>query len=140
MTRTGLVSCAITTKVVSLNPVHGKVNLIQHYVIVSQWLATGLWFSLCAVCLRFTRGFAQRFFIWNKFYQEGTILHTLYINQKCYFLLWLFQLRWTLAQHFQVFHVNKPNKSLVTSKREYHKDKMAGLSRWNQLISKHFLL
>jgi hypothetical protein len=32
-----------------------------------------------------------------------------YINQKCYFLLWLFQLRWTLIQHFQVFHVNKPN-------------------------------
>jgi hypothetical protein len=25
------------------------------------------------------------------------------------FLLWLFQLRWTLIQHFQVFHVNKPN-------------------------------
>jgi hypothetical protein len=31
-------------------------------------------------------------------------------------------------------------KSHVTSKREYHKDKMAGLSRWNQSISKHFLL
>jgi hypothetical protein len=38
---------------------------------------------------------------------EGNILT--YINQKCYFLLWLFQLRWTLIQHFQVFHVNKPN-------------------------------
>jgi hypothetical protein len=26
-----------------------------------------------------------------------------------YFLLWLFHLRWTLIQHFQVFHVNKSN-------------------------------
>ena len=37
---------------------------------------------------------------------EGNIFT--YINQKCYFLLWLFQLRWTLIQHFQVFHVSKP--------------------------------
>ena len=32
-----------------------------------------------------------------------------YNNQKCYFLLWLFQLRWTLIHHIQVFHVNKTN-------------------------------
>ena len=31
-------------------------------------------------------------------------------------------------------------KSHATSKREYHKDNMAVLSRYNQLISKHFLL
>ena len=37
---------AITTKVVSFNPVHGEVYLIHHYVIkVCQWLATGRWFS-----------------------------------------------------------------------------------------------
>jgi hypothetical protein len=41
---------------------------------------------------------------------EGNILH---INQKCYFLLWLFQLRWTLIQHFQGFHINKPNTCFV---------------------------
>jgi hypothetical protein len=34
----------ITTKVVSLNPVYGKLYSIQHYVIC-QWLETGLWFS-----------------------------------------------------------------------------------------------
>ena len=41
---------SITTNIVSLNPVHGKVYSIQHYVIkfvwVCQWLATGRWFSL----------------------------------------------------------------------------------------------
>jgi hypothetical protein len=35
----------ITTKVVSLNPVHGEVYSIQHYVIVCQRLETGQWFS-----------------------------------------------------------------------------------------------
>jgi hypothetical protein len=37
----------ITTKIVNLNPVHGEVYSIQHYVIklVCQWLATGQWFS-----------------------------------------------------------------------------------------------
>ena len=39
-------SVPITTKVVSLNPVHGEVYSIQHYVIkFHQWLAIGLWFS-----------------------------------------------------------------------------------------------
>ena len=35
----------ITTKVVSLNPVHGKVYSIQHYVINLSVLASGQWFS-----------------------------------------------------------------------------------------------
>ena len=40
-------SVHITTKVVSLNPAHGKVYSIQHYVVkVCHWLATGRWFSL----------------------------------------------------------------------------------------------
>ena len=39
-------SVLFTTKVAILNPVHGKVYLIQHYVIkVCQWLAKGWWFS-----------------------------------------------------------------------------------------------
>jgi hypothetical protein len=41
-----LQSVLITTKVVSSNPVHGKVWSIQHYVIVCKWLAIGRWFSL----------------------------------------------------------------------------------------------
>jgi hypothetical protein len=49
------------------------------------------------------------FFIWNKIFIQPRGKYFIYINQKCYFLLWLFQLRWTLFQHFQVFHVNKPN-------------------------------
>jgi hypothetical protein len=49
------------------------------------------------------------FFIWNKIFIQPRGKYITYINQKCYFLLWLFQLRWTLIQHFQVFHVNKPN-------------------------------
>ena len=49
------------------------------------------------------------FFIWNKIFIQPRGKYFTYINQKCYFLLWLFQLRWTLIQHFQVFHVNKPN-------------------------------
>ena len=36
----------ITTIIVSSNPVHGEVYSIQHYVIVCQWIATGMWFSL----------------------------------------------------------------------------------------------
>jgi hypothetical protein len=40
-------SVPITTKVVSLNPAHGKVYSIQHYVIkVCHWLAAGQRFSL----------------------------------------------------------------------------------------------
>ena len=37
----------ITTKVVSSNPVHGEMYLIQHNVLkfIRQWLATGGWFS-----------------------------------------------------------------------------------------------
>jgi hypothetical protein len=38
-------SVTITTNVVSLNPAHGQVYSIQHYVIVCQGLATGRWFS-----------------------------------------------------------------------------------------------
>ena len=59
--------------------------------------------------VQFTRGFAWRFFIWNEIFIQPRGKYFTYINQKCYFLLWLFQLRWTLIQHFQVFHVNKPN-------------------------------
>jgi hypothetical protein len=97
---------------------------------------------MCSVCLRFTAYFVRRFFLGNKIFSQPTVKYFTHINQKCYFLLWLFQLRWTFIQHIQVFHVNKANtcfalesslKSHVTSKREYHKDKMAGLSRWNQL-------
>ena len=41
-------SVPITTKVVSSNPVHGKVYLIQYYVMkVCQLLVRGQWFSLC---------------------------------------------------------------------------------------------
>ena len=37
---------AITTNVVILNPAHGEVYSIQHYVIkVCQWLAAGQWDS-----------------------------------------------------------------------------------------------
>ena len=41
-------SVPITTKVVSSNPGHGKMYLIQHYVIkfVSDLLVSGWWFSL----------------------------------------------------------------------------------------------
>jgi hypothetical protein len=63
----------------------------------------------CSVCLRFTAYFAQRFCLWNKIFSQPTVKNFTYINQKCYFPLWLFQLRWTLIQHIQVFHVNKPN-------------------------------
>ena len=49
------------------------------------------------------------FFLWNKIFSQPTVKYFIYINQKCYFILWLFQLRWTLIQHIQVFHVNKPN-------------------------------
>jgi hypothetical protein len=40
-------SVPITTKVVSSNPIHGEVHLIQHYAIIKvcQWLAVGRWFS-----------------------------------------------------------------------------------------------
>jgi hypothetical protein len=41
--------------------------------------------------------------IWNKIFIQPRGKYFTYINQKCYFLLWLFQLRWTLIQHFQVF-------------------------------------
>ena len=44
-----------------------------------------------------------------KIFIQPRVKYFIYINQKCYFLLWLFQLRWTLIQHFHVFHVNKPN-------------------------------
>ena len=49
------------------------------------------------------------FFIWNKISSQPRVKYFTNINQKCYFLLWLFQLRWTLNQHFPFFHVNKPN-------------------------------
>ena len=49
------------------------------------------------------------FFIWNKIFIQPIGKYFTYINQKCYFLQWLFQLRWTLIQHFQVFPVNKLN-------------------------------
>jgi hypothetical protein len=65
--------------------------------------------NTCSVWWCFTGGFALRFFIWNKIFIQPRGKYFTYINQKCYFLLWLFQLRWTLIQHFQVFHVNKPN-------------------------------
>jgi hypothetical protein len=55
------------------------------------------------------------FFIWNKIFIQPRGKYFTYINQKCYFLLWLFQLRWTLIQHFQVFHVNKPNTFFAVS-------------------------
>jgi hypothetical protein len=45
----------------------------------------------------------------NKIFIQTRGKYFTYSNQKCYFLLWLFQLRWTLIQHFQVFHINKPN-------------------------------
>ena len=35
----------ITTKVVSSNPAHGQVHLIQHYVVVCQWFSPGIPFS-----------------------------------------------------------------------------------------------
>jgi hypothetical protein len=38
-------SAPITTKVVSLNPVHGEVSSIQHCDRACQWLTTGWWFS-----------------------------------------------------------------------------------------------
>ena len=38
-------SVPITTNVASSNHTHGKVYLIQHYVIKCQWLATSQWFS-----------------------------------------------------------------------------------------------
>ena len=60
--------------------------------------------NTCSVCLRFTGGFAWRIFIWNKIFIQPRGKYFTYINQK-----WLFQLRWTLIQHFKVFHVNKPN-------------------------------
>jgi hypothetical protein len=65
--------------------------------------------NTCSVCLRFTGGFARRFFIWNKIFSQPRVKYFTNINKKCYFLPWLFQLRWTLIQHFQVFQVNKPN-------------------------------
>ena len=72
-----------------------------------------VWFMLLnlqfsVLCLRFTGGFARPFcFIWNKIFIQPRGKYFTYSNQKCYFLLWLFQPRWTLIQHFQVFHVNK---------------------------------
>jgi len=35
----------ITIKVVGSIAAHGEMYSIQHYMIVCQWLATGLWFS-----------------------------------------------------------------------------------------------
>ena len=49
-------------------------------------------------------GFVRRFFIWNKIFIQPRGKYFTYINHKYYFLLWLFQLRWTLIQHVQVFH------------------------------------
>ena len=43
---------------------------------------------------------------------EGNILHILTRN-VIFFYDWLFQLRWTLIQHFQIFHVNKPKESII---------------------------
>jgi hypothetical protein len=57
----------------------------------------------------FYRRFCTTIFIWNKIFSQPRVNYVTNINQKCYFLLWLFQLRWTLIQHFQIFHVNKPN-------------------------------
>jgi hypothetical protein len=51
------------------------------------------------------------FFIWNKIFSQPRVKYFTNNNQKCYFLLSLFQLRWTLIQHFQVFHVIKPNST-----------------------------
>ena len=44
-----ITTCAITTKVVSSNPVHGEVFSIQQYVIkfVSDLRQTNRWFSPC---------------------------------------------------------------------------------------------
>jgi hypothetical protein len=72
--------------------------------------------ATCSVCLRFTGVFARRFFIWNKIFVQPREKYFTYFNQKCYFLLWLFQLRCTLIQHFQVFHVNKPNTCFAKKK------------------------
>jgi len=38
-------SVPFSTKVVSLNPVHGEVYSIQYYVIMFVWFTTGRWFS-----------------------------------------------------------------------------------------------
>jgi hypothetical protein len=38
-------SVPVTTNIVSLNPVHGEMYLIEHYVIVCQWFEAGQWLS-----------------------------------------------------------------------------------------------
>jgi hypothetical protein len=78
---------------------------------------------------------------------EGNILHILTRNVIFFydysnwgelsFNIFKFSM-WT--NRTRVLLLDSSLKGHVTSKREYHKDKMVGLSRWNQLISKHFLL
>ena len=87
------------------------------------------------VMFTFYRRFCTRFFIWNKIFIQPRGKYFTYINQKCCFLLRLFQLRWTLIQHFQVFHVNKPNTCfavrVISQKSCDHKAKIK-LPSWKQ--------
>jgi hypothetical protein len=64
--------------------------------------------------------------------EVGGIKNYSNINQKCYFLLWLFHLRWTLIQHFQVFHVNKPNTYL--SKTTWRQSENTAMTRWRNEV------
>jgi hypothetical protein len=48
-----------------------------------------------------------------KIFIQPRVKYFIYINQKCYFLLWLFQLRWTLIQHVHVFHVKNRTRVLL---------------------------
>ena len=75
--------------------------------------------------------FYRRFFIWNKIFSQPRVKYFTNINQKCYFLLWLFQLSWNLIQHFHVFHVNKPNTCFAVKViSQKSRDLIARISQW----------
>jgi hypothetical protein len=78
-----------------------------------------LWYSCFEVTWPFYRRICTRFFILNKIFSQPRVKYFTNINQKCYFLLWLFQLRWTLIQHFQVFHVNKLKSGACENDQTY---------------------
>ena len=56
------------------------------------------------------------------------------VSESCLYLLCLMYCIFWLFSKWILFKLESSLKSHVTSKWEYHKDKMAGLSRWNQLI------
>ena len=67
------------------------------------------------------------FFIWNKIFIQPRVKYFTNINKKYYFLLWLFQLRWTLIQHFQV---NKPNTCFAVSHLSKPQSENTTKTRW----------